>query len=194
MNGWSLLAGLPSAKNTLDVYDSEGSLFHQKPRVIDSSTLFSYTNRSLIKISWVSNLVKWDHGMHHIIRRTLELGTAPIFMCLFQVDYLTGNSGCDDVIIETRGRPVKKSEYLQEFSARFDDNVGLAIQGNTQNRELSYIVYDIMGKTIAQGITSESSISISASTISGLRKGTYLITLRELNTNNPPHTIRINKL
>jgi hypothetical protein len=27
-------------KNTLDVYDSEGSLFHQKPRIIDSSTLF----------------------------------------------------------------------------------------------------------------------------------------------------------
>jgi|GEM_PF-2104302 hypothetical protein len=111
----------------------------------------------------------------------------------FQVDYLTGNSGCDDVIIQTRVAR-EKSEYLHEFSARFDENVGLAIQGNTQNRELSYIVYDIMGKTIAQGITSESSISISASTISGLRKGTYLITLRELNTNNPPHTIRINKL
>jgi hypothetical protein len=179
-------------KNTLDVYDSEGSLFHQKPRVIDSSTLFLTPTEAYQDFMGVEfgKVGPWDAPYNTQNPRTWN--GSDIYVP-FQVDYLTGNSGCDDVIIETRVAR-EKSEYLQEFSARFDDNVGLAIQGNTQNRELSYIVYDIMGKTIAQGITSESSISISASTISGLRKGTYLITLRELNTNNPPHTIRINKL
>jgi hypothetical protein len=111
----------------------------------------------------------------------------------FQVDNLTGNSGCDDVIIQTRVAP-EKSEYLQSFEARFDGNANLVIHGNTKLEEISYVVYDIAGRTIAQGITNEPIISLSSAGISGLRKGTYLITLGEVKSNKLPHTIKINKL
>ena len=111
----------------------------------------------------------------------------------FRVDNLTGSSGCDDVIIQTRVAP-EKSEYLQSFEARFDGNATLVIQGNTELEEISYVVYDIAGRTIAQGITSEPVLSISSAGISGLRKGTYIISLREVKSNKLPHTIKINKL
>jgi hypothetical protein len=111
----------------------------------------------------------------------------------FQVDYLKGNSGCDDVIFKTKVAP-EESEYLQSFEARFDGNANLVIQGNTELEEISYVVYDIAGRTIAQGITIEPILSLSSAGISGLSMGTYIITLHEVKSNKLPRTIKINKL
>jgi len=134
------------------------------------------------------NLGPWDTPYNRQNPRTWNSSDIDV---PFRVDNLFGDSGCDDVLVERSVAPVQ-SEYLQTFQARFDTNLGVVINGNTELKEISYALYDLTGQVLTQGKTSDPVIYLTSANAKSLSAGIYLISLQEIGSNKIPQTIRVN--